>query len=312
MFQQVFFEISGVCNARCPFCVTGAGKSPAGGFIPFELFTRAIERLLDKELIGAESCICLYNWGEPFLHRDLGKILEYLSRRRVRFSLSTNASVYRELSPAMIAGLEELSFSLPGFSQRSYDRIHGFDFSAIKNNLEGFVSHLQKLGYRGRKKLFFHIYQFNLDEIAPARAFARELGVEFCPYYAFIADYNRARAYLEERLSYRELRELAENLFLADMADKIARAPAAYRCPQYDILVLDEEAEILTCCYLSKGHPDYSCGSLFDDDLQARLARREEQPECRFCRESGLSYLVHHSATPEFCRVAGQAKDGVH
>jgi len=309
LFQQVYFEISGACNARCPFCVTGAGMGPKGGFISFEVFARAIDRLLETGLIGDRTCINLFNWGEPFLHRDLEKILEYLNHRRVGFSLSTNASIKREFTPAMITHLRELSFSLPGFSQSSYDRIHGFDFSTIKDNIRKLVVSLRRLGYGGQSKIFFHIYQFNLDEIAPARAFARELGAEFCPYYAFIADYNRARAYLEEKLSYRELKELGENLFLADMADKIEQMPATYRCPQYDILVLDENAEILTCCYLSKGHANYSCGSLFDDDLMAHLARREQQPECGFCLKSGLSYLVHHSATPAFCRdISGPAK----
>ncbi len=306
MFKQVYFEISGACNARCPFCVTGAGRRPQGRFIAPELFARALDRLLERGLIEAQTEIFLFNWGEPFLHPDLEKILACLNSRRVHFSLSTNASLYREFSPAMISNLQELSFSLPGFSQASYDRIHGFNFSTVKENIRRFADRLRQLDYGGRSQVFFHIYQFNLDEIAPARAFTRELGMEFFPYYAFIADYDRAKAYLQERLKVAELKELGENLLLADMADKVRRVPSTYRCPQYEILVLDEEVNILTCCYLPKGHAGYSCGSLFDDDLEACLAQRQNQPECAFCLTSGLSYLVHHPTAPEFCRVGSE------
>jgi MoaA/NifB/PqqE/SkfB family radical SAM enzyme len=302
-FKQVYFEISGVCNAKCPFCITGTGRLSRGGFISVELFQKSIDKLIEKELIDNQSCIFLYNWGEPFLHPKINEIIEYVSEKKIKFALSSNASVYKELEIKAIKNLQEISFSIPGFSQDSYDRVHGFNFEKIKKNIAMFVENLRKVDYQNKVKIFFHIYQFNLDEIVLAKEFSRTLNTDFFPYYAFIADYEKAKNYLLNKLNLVEMRVVAESIVLADMARKIEMMPLDYRCPQDDILVLDENADILTCCFLPKDHPDYLCGNLFDDIMSENFKSETVKEECKFCLESGLSYCVHSVTTPDFSNL---------
>ncbi len=300
IYKEVYFEISGICNARCPFCVTGTRRLPQGNFISVDLFEKSIDKLIEEKLIDSRSCIFLYNWGEPFLHPDLETIIEYVNKREINFALSSNASVYKEFKVKEVNKLQEISFSMPGFSQSSYDRIHGFRFAKIKQKITMFAENLKDIGYRHKVKIFFHIYQFNLDEIILAKEFAKTIEADFVPYYAFIADYEKAKNYLLNQLSSAEMRSLAESLVLADMAQKIEIMPLNYRCPQDDILVLDEQADILTCCFLPKDHPEYYCGNLFDGNLRKNLKAKTGKNECKFCLESGLSHCVHNITIPEF------------
>lgn len=300
VYKEIYFEICGNCNAKCPFCVTGTGRLPQGGMIRVDFFKKSIDKLIAEKLIDKQSSVFLYNWGEPFLHQDLDKIIEYVNKKEINFALSSNASVYKEFKAKEVKKLQEISFSMSGFSQSSYDRVHGFRFEKIKQNIVKFAENLKKVGYRNRAKIFFHIYQFNLDEIVLAKEFAKTIGADFVPYYAFIADYEKAKNYLLNKLSHNEMRLAAESIVLADMVQKIKMMPPGYRCPQNEILVLDEKADIQTCCFLPKDHPDYYCGNLFDGNLRKNLKAKTGKNECKFCLESGLSYCVHNVTIPEF------------
>jgi hypothetical protein len=191
---------------------------------------------------------------------------------------------------------------MSGLSQSTYERVHRFKYEKIKLNITRFIDNLKKIGYQQKIRIFFHIYQFNFDEIVLAKEFVKTLGVEFFPYFAFIADYEKAKDYLLNKLGPDEIKILGESLVLADMVQKIKAMPLNFSCPQYDMLVLDENADILTCCFLAKDHLEYSCGNLFDDDWRGNLMAKTNKNECRFCLQSGLSYCVHDIAIPEFSK----------
>jgi MoaA/NifB/PqqE/SkfB family radical SAM enzyme len=142
MFYYVNFEISGKCNANFEYCVSGK-KSISGSFqqknssfIDLERFKSAINYMLKNELIGTDSTVGLYNWGEPFLHPKFKEILSFLNMKGVNYALSTNASKLIEFENFDLKNLKKITFSMPGFSQESYDLIHGFKFERIKSNIK--------------------------------------------------------------------------------------------------------------------------------------------------------------------------------
>jgi sulfatase maturation enzyme AslB (radical SAM superfamily) len=75
MYDEVYFEISGVCNAKCRYCVTGRSNHPVGGFVDAAQFQKALNILFKNKLIHNKTCFNLYNWGEPMLHPEFGKII---------------------------------------------------------------------------------------------------------------------------------------------------------------------------------------------------------------------------------------------
>ena len=49
--------------------------------------------MLSNKIIAPDCEVILYSWEEPFLHKDLKKIIEILSCYGLFYSLSTNASL---------------------------------------------------------------------------------------------------------------------------------------------------------------------------------------------------------------------------
>ena len=114
MYKTVYFEISGICNANCPWCVTGRGssKSYPSRFIPPAEFQNAIDYLFKESLIDSGSLINLYNYGEPLLHPYLSEILQILVDKKLKYTISTNASKFIEVDPAILKNLERFFISI--------------------------------------------------------------------------------------------------------------------------------------------------------------------------------------------------------
>jgi MoaA/NifB/PqqE/SkfB family radical SAM enzyme len=252
MFKQVHFEISGVCNAKCPWCSNGGVhlKSHPSRFIPPVEFRAAINRLFDESLINNKTVIRLFNYGEPILHPQLPELLKILVQNDLGYIISTNASKYIPLDKDLLNNLQHFMISMPGFSQKSYDRVHGFQFNEILNNIDRWTELV------GSEKILikFHVYQFNLDEIEAASTYFKKRNVKFFPYFALIADYKMAHAYLTHTMPRDVLEKASRDLMLFYVDELISSAPENFQCPEWHSkLTIDEYCNILTCCTLSKG-----------------------------------------------------------
>jgi sulfatase maturation enzyme AslB (radical SAM superfamily) len=75
MYTDVFFDIAGICNASCRYCVTGRTNHPMGGLIDTKYLQQALDILFKNGLVNNKTCFHLYNWGEPTLHPEFGKII---------------------------------------------------------------------------------------------------------------------------------------------------------------------------------------------------------------------------------------------
>jgi MoaA/NifB/PqqE/SkfB family radical SAM enzyme len=304
MYDMVYFEISGLCNARCPWCVRGNGhlKSYPARFIPPQEFQKGIERLFDEGLIGPDSIVGLYNYGEPLLHPSLKDILKILSDNKLKFIFSTNASVFVDLDENLFKNLQNFFISIPGFSQKSYDKIHGFTFEEILKNIDKWIDLIGP----DRIQIQYHVYKFNLDEINAAATYFKQKGLRFFPYCALMADYELALSYLNNTLPKDLSEKASRELLLSYVKDYITLLPKKYTCLQESILTIDEYCNVLTCCLISKADPDYSIGSLFSLSREEIESKKICQNICRECRENGIAYWVHNVYRPEFIQKYDQ------
>ncbi len=257
MFNRIYFEISGICNAKCRWCPTGKSnlsKTSSGKFVDFDDFKRAIFYLRDNGFIGLNTQIALYNWGEPFLHSKFKEIMKFLNTENIKTVLSTNCSkavLFEE--DGILSNVQQIILSMPGFSQRSYDRIHGFNFKNILRNVLVMTRNFRSVGFKDRFILAFHIYQFNLNDILPAKEFAEQYQIQFMPSLANLNDMERQIQYLNNELEYDDLKQMTQDLFCFHLTDEAIaenrkQVPSDFVCPQYSLLNIDDDCNVITCC----------------------------------------------------------------
>jgi MoaA/NifB/PqqE/SkfB family radical SAM enzyme len=96
-FKHSWFEVAGVCNSRCTYCVTGAKNASPGGIMQADTFNATLQNLERLNLIDSQSVIELYNWGQVSLHPDLQNIIRVINDHGLRYSISTNGSIVPQI-----------------------------------------------------------------------------------------------------------------------------------------------------------------------------------------------------------------------
>jgi MoaA/NifB/PqqE/SkfB family radical SAM enzyme len=290
-FRSVIFDVAGVCNARCAYCVTGAKSANPGAIMTADTFDAALHNLERLNLIDSRSVLELYNWGELFLHPDLQNVIRVINDHNLRYSISTNASVLPQIDEAFVKNLIAVKFSMCGFSQQSYDRIHKLEFDRIRENIATIVSRLRSLGYKGYIEICFHVYRWNTNELRECQRFAKDLGVVLLFLDAYLLDWWQFEGFIQGTLPDEKRRQILDDLFIDEK--KLRSARTGWRCPEWNRLVIDERENVPVCCGLPNNHPAYSLGTV-DDGLAKRLRNRPNLPICKTCLESGIGYRWFH------------------
>jgi hypothetical protein len=292
MYKIVCFDITGGCNAKCPLCVTGRvsfGKKI--NYISVDDFAKTIDRLVKLDLIApGQSLIYPYNWGEPLIHPDLDGIVSVLNARNFTIGFSTNASKRTSLTVST-KNISDFIFSMPGFSQASYDKIHGLKFANVLRNIEQTMENVRANGFGGTFAIHFHVYQFNaFEELDAARAWCIERGMRFTPVYAYINDYDIVKAYLKGTLDQKTREDISKKLFLHYHEALIAEKTPGFVCQQWDdVLTLDHRSNLLLCCSMPEGHDSYTIGSVFDLTRERIVEWKHTAKECDDCIGCGIA-----------------------
>lgn len=298
MFDLIQFDISGLCNAKCSWCISGRKNREhmnSGGFMSTELFEKTVKHLKKKGFINRNGgYLALYMWGDPFIHPKIKEIMSIAHQENVQVGISTNGSIKILFDePGVLSNVRHIWFSMPGFSQSSYDRSHGFNFDTIKSNIMEMVQNFYDIGglEKGAISNIFHMYQYNLLEIPAALEFANKIGVNLWPYAAFFNDYELAKAFLTKTLNYDTLEKAGKELFLFAYDRKITDKPPLKSPPCHRQLYLDEYANVVTCCF----GKHIKLGSIFDmippDVIKLKETNKEAVSMCNECNQLGISRM---------------------
>jgi radical SAM protein with 4Fe4S-binding SPASM domain len=103
-----------------------------------ELFTKIID-----QLSPCQPTIKLYHSGEPFLNKDIFKMIEYAHTSGCKTMIHTNATLLdREMTVKILeSSLDHLSFSFDGCSREIYEKLRlGANFDLVVNRIEYFLA----------------------------------------------------------------------------------------------------------------------------------------------------------------------------
>lgn len=177
--RNVTIDPCNICNLRCPGCVTGARY--AGSIDPemlgFEQFKHILDQIKDYVF-----SVALYNWGEPFLNKDIFLMIDYATSNRVGTTVHSNFNVFDEsmAEKSIRTGLTHIYLSIDGASQETYAKYRRRgNFASVLANVELLVEKKRKL-----KSPFplltwkYLVFPHNVHEIKLARSKAKALGVD--------------------------------------------------------------------------------------------------------------------------------------
>ncbi len=295
-YGEVFWDISGVCNSNCKYCCNGK-NSISGDYhkkmsriMTPETFSNTLDYLTSKGIIHPEkTVIYLFNWGDPFIHPQFGTMLEIVSSRGYKYNLSTNGSIVKDIPLSAVQYLQSISFSMPGFSQESYDRIHGFDFNTICNNIKTIVNQIRSISNHVMLTLNYHKYQFNLHEIEASKEFCYNLGMGHFQFFAYFTGYTMAKMF------YEGFEVPKDELILDELEQIRIRKPYGWVCPQYSGLTLDVNANVLQCCATDKMVEGNIIGNVKETDFDTLTNTRMRSEACKLCYEMGHCYVIHNA-----------------
>jgi len=233
-----------ICNLRCPLCATGQGIFKKKGILDFEVYQKVIDELGDYLYkVG------LFNWGEPFLNKEIYRMIKYAADRNIGTCISSNFSIpfdEQKAEELINAGIEHLIISMDGVKQETYEiyRVGG-NLSKVIKNVETLTKKKNELN--GRLpfiEIQFLVMKHNENELKEIEKLVLRLGVDsltFVPIFVNAKNKQQADKWLPKAPKYsRYDYQTGEDKFLRS----IKTCDWLYRTA-----VINWDGTVLPCCH---------------------------------------------------------------
>jgi MoaA/NifB/PqqE/SkfB family radical SAM enzyme len=122
-------------------------------------------------------------WGEPFINKNIFKMIEYATKKNLAVQISTNMNVFRpevDVPKLLDSGLEHMIVALDGVSQEIYQiyRVGG-QVDKVIRNVEAILAERRRRRQRFPfLELQYIVFPHNKHEMLQVSALAKRLGVD--------------------------------------------------------------------------------------------------------------------------------------
>ncbi len=215
---KITIDPGNFCNLRCPGCHTGIKHAEMikPCFMKFENYKTIFNQFKDTAI-----SVALYNWGEPFLNKQLFSMIDYTRQNKVGSTIHSNFNVFTEQMAidAVKSGLTHIYLSIDGASQEAYQKYR------VNGHLDNVMANL-KIMLDTKKRMNskyplitwkFLTFDHNIHEVEAARKMAMELGVD--AFETFTANphlmdiYDEAQGYKEQPEKLKSLNPICNSLW---------------------------------------------------------------------------------------------------
>ena len=242
-------EPTNICNLRCPMCALGSGTlKRKRGYMSFENYKKIID-----ECGGYLININLYFFGEPFLNKDIYRMIEYAKRKRIFSRISTNALTLdskEKIRKLIHSGLDYIVVSFDGTSKETYEKYRvGGDFNKLINNLKILVNEKKRLKSRfPLLELQFLVMSHNQHEIAKMKRLTKKIGADYLRFKTVSIVEGANEIEIKERMKY-----LPEEKYSRYKIEKDAIKPKENikkSCMRpWLTATIDWEGTVIICCF---------------------------------------------------------------
>ena len=178
MIKDISFEITKRCLNNCLHC-SSCSSSNCEQCIDYETIKRTIE---DMPKLGVTR-VCL-SGGEPFLHKDLRKIVEHITNLGMDVNIYSSGITEKggkicyisleEFLELKSLGLSKVMFNVQSTKEENYNKITGTKnrFPIVKES----ISNAIQAGISA--EIHFVPMKINIDDIDDVIAFAKEMKID--------------------------------------------------------------------------------------------------------------------------------------
>lgn len=244
-------------------------------------------------------CIDLYNWGEPFLNPEINEVLQILKKKKLYANISSNFIVRPDIDKECLPVIRHLNFSLSGFSQDSYGRIHGASLNRVLNNFDNLYAQIRESSPKTSISISWHRYLFNEDEFWGAYRYFNRPGIQFGPRVAYLNDLLELMDFLRGKLSEDRKKRAEKDIFLDHIRKGVEYCKEKsknYRCPAWDSLVIDETGQLLLCCGITTYDSDHVLGNILEMSAEQIWKSKITDPFCNECLSSGCALWCYNQS----------------
>ncbi|MBU0477500.1 radical SAM protein [bacterium] len=185
-------EPTNICNLHCLTCATGAGimKRPQT-LMPFGMYRNIIDQVKDYACF-----VALWSWGEPFINKDVFRMIRYAKDNGLLVHTSTNGHFFdnREYAAQVIdSGLDSLIVAVDGLDQTIYQKYRkGGNFDLVVKSIKNLIAERES---KGKKHpliiLRFIVMKHNEHQIGQVKEFARRLGVDLVTFRSAVVQRDK-------------------------------------------------------------------------------------------------------------------------
>lgn len=294
LLRSIHIEIMKGCNERCVHCFIP--HDLANEMMESSLFCRILEEGRDLNIINVTL-----SGGEPLLHKDFIQFLKKCTEKDLSVNVLSNLTLLTdEIMEEMIRNpLLCVQTSLYSMNSDIHDAItnHKGSFEKTKNGL-------LKLHSAGIPvQISCPVMRKNKDSFIDVLQFGRDLDVLVAIEPIIFPTYDRSRSNLENRLSLKELNDVANKRLIAGQAIQIREnARDKERVGADDLLCticryklcVSPNGDVFPCV----GWPTNIIGNLNQQTLRdiwensekikaLRQIKRKQFPKCVTCKDRG-------------------------
>jgi radical SAM protein with 4Fe4S-binding SPASM domain len=192
------------CNLKCPECPSGLGSLTRPlGLLQFEDFKKVIDEIKDTGFY-----VQLFFQGEPYINKNLPRMIEYAQMNNIYISISTNGHFINDSSVEYVLANapDKLIFSVDGLDEESYQNYRiGGTFKQADEGLRAIVNLKKKLSM---KKPFiefqFIVMKQNEHQMNYVLEYGKDVGVDKVAFKTMqISSYENALKFLPINKRYR-------------------------------------------------------------------------------------------------------------
>ncbi len=266
-------EITNFCNLHCPLCPTGSKSlTRRKEMMSFENFKRIID-----QCVGKTKLVILYNFGEPFLHKDVFRMIKYIKMHGLKVQISTNASFSTSVDwgdKVVHSGLDTIIFSLDGLDQKTLEQYRvGVSFEKVLLSLRKLIKAKKRL-HSSHPEIIaqFLIMRHNEHQRLAMKDFMKKEGVDYfveksisVPFRTFSEFKVLSKQFLPQNILFNYYASFPEYFSLHDTLKN--------DCPHIKkTMYINADGSVIACCHDNgevndSSHPFY-LGNAFKDSLR--------------------------------------------